>query len=243
MISAIRKFIKKLVCSNVNKQPLVIDKPESFEIKKVALCKEDINSKVVIFFEEQFSVEAKNKINNKKWILRYCIKKAWIDATISERFKKDSLIIKNKENIICFLEEQLHNNHYNICRDFNYWHNSVCESTIYNMRYGVWQKLINMTFKYLYCVKTQFPEFSAIWHSCHCPIDTIIAKQIYNKLKDKNVNECDLLISQKISKSDKNINWNNITKQDYLKLQNQIKSLCIDMGVVPIEFDFLYWGK
>ena len=111
------------------------------------------------------------------------------------------------------------------------------------MRYGVWQKLINMTFKYLYCVKDVFPEFYDIWGLCHCPIDTVIAKQIHSKLSEMNVKPSELVLSDKISKSDSFINWNYISKENYFKLQEQVIFICERDDIFPIEFDFLYWKK
>lgn len=243
-MAIIKKWINKIIGGNLKEfEHSDFMKPKFNEIKNSGDCKTDVKYKIAMFFENQFSVEAKKKKYDKEWMLHYCINKAWIDATISERFKKDSEIIKNKKEIICFLENQILNNQCEICDNFYQWHNSICERSVHNMRYGVWQKLINMTFKYLYCIESVFPEYSDVWCSCHCPIDTIISKQIYNKLKEKNIAAPELIISKKISKSDRDINWNNITKDDYLKLQNQIRLICKDLDICPIEFDFLYWEK
>ncbi len=201
----------------------------------------DIDERCEMFYEKYFSQEAKSNLCNKEWILHYCIKKAWIDATMSERFKSGSEIIKNKEYIIAFLEKELLNNQKFICENFEQWHNLICECKEYNMRYGVWQKLINMTFKYLYCIKEIFPEFSSVWGDCHCPIDTVIAKEIHDKLKKMGVSQSELVLSKKVSISDSVVNWNNITKTDYLKLQKQIKLICEEDDMCPIEFDFVYW--
>ena len=203
-----------------------------------------LEENVYYFYETQFSKEAKERVSDKWFILHYIVKnKAWRDATIRERFNRDSEIMKNKEKIIELIEDELLNNVENICCDYDGWHNSICELEIYNMRYGVWQKLINMTFKYLYCVKDIFPEFYDIWEMCHCPIDTVIAKQIHSKLSEMNVKQSELILSEKISKSDSIFNWNYISKQDYFKLQEQVAFICEAEDIYPVEFDFLYWKK
>ena len=78
---------------------------------------------------------------------------------------------------------------------------------------------------------------------CHCPIDTVIAKQIHNKLSEMNVKPSELILSDKISKSDLIINWNYISKKDYFKLQEQVALICENENIYPVEFDFLYWKK
>ena len=85
-------------------------------------------------------------------ILNYCIKKGWVDAAIYEKTKSPkSDIIINAEQI----KESLKNQIVKLSPTVEYdsWHNNLCLSKTYGMRYGIWQKLINMTFKYLYCFK------------------------------------------------------------------------------------------
>lgn len=203
-----------------------------------------IEENIYLFYDDQFSKEAKKHISNKEYIFHYIIEKcAWKDATIRERYNRDSEIIKNKELIIEFLEKELSNNVAGICSDYHKWHNKICTLNIFGMRYGVWQKFINMTFKYLYCVRDIFPEFNEIWKECHCPIDTVIAKQIHKKLLEMNIKTSELMLSDKISKSDSKINWNYICQKDYATIQEQVKQICNKENIYPIEFDFLYWKK
>lgn len=69
--------------------------------------------------------------------------------------------------------------------------------TDYGMRYGVWQKFINLVFKNLYCVNELFSEFKDIWSKCHCPIDTKIAKVLNEKLNGLNIPTDELELSYK----------------------------------------------
>ena len=78
---------------------------------------------------------------------------------------------------------------------------------------------------------------------CHCPIDTVIAKQIHSKLSAMKVKQTEHILSDKISKSSSIINWNHISKQDYIKLQEQVAFICEAENIYPVEFDFLYWKK
>ena len=200
----------------------------------------DLENKISAF-RDTFSCEAKNAINNKEFIMNYCLKnRAWKDTVIREKFIKESEVIKNKDNIIAILKNELVNNTTVICDDFDKWHDSLCSNNSYGMKYGLWQKFINMTFKNLFCVKTMFCEFDSIWDKCHCPIDTIISKSIYEQLKEMGVEKSELELSYKISQSDKEINWNNISQENYKKLQKQIGLICED-SITPLQFDFLFW--
>lgn len=201
------------------------------------------NDPNVAAFRNTFSRTAKAAISDKSYILEYCIsKRAWKDAVIRERFNANSPIKKNKTAIISFIINELTNNSDAICKDFNEWHNNICKSADYGMRYGVWQKLINMAFKYLYCVKDLFPEYENVWSQCHCPIDSVIAGQLYKQLKLLGLPEDELELSRKIYLSNK-ITWNYISEIDYKKFQNQVLTICKQQNITPLQFDFKYWNK
>lgn len=108
-----------------------------------------------------------------------------------------------------------------------------CDNTIgngnrYVTGFGLAQKLINMTFKYLYVfsdlifIDKPIPDFS----SCDCPLDSIILNGIpYNKTV-----------------------WSKFTKADYIKCQNKIsdllKSMTLDdelKSLGNMAYDFLNW--
>ncbi len=60
----------------------------------------------VIAFKNTFSKVAKSSIENKNYILDYCLtKRAWKDAVIREKFNSTSTIIKNKLDIITILKK------------------------------------------------------------------------------------------------------------------------------------------
>lgn len=66
--------------------------------------------KKITLFSNSFSIAAKEKLNNKEFILDYCLRnRAWRDTVIREKFNKDSEIIKNKDNIINILKDEIKN--------------------------------------------------------------------------------------------------------------------------------------
>ena len=94
--------------------------------------------------------------------------------------------------------------------------------------YGLAQKLINMTFKYLYVfsdlifVDKAIPDFS----SCDCPLDSIIIKKAHIK-------DCV---------------WSKLTEQQYLECQAKITELLnansLDLELSKLgnlAYDFINW--
>lgn len=203
----------------------------------------NITVRATEFINSQFSKRAKHELElkDKKFLIDYVLtKKAWRDATIRERFQKTSNIMVHKHEIIKILKNEITNNIDGICYDFDNWHKSICRIDDYDMRYGVWQKFINMTFKYLYCMKDLFPEFRSVWSKCHCPIDSIIAKRLNEQLKQIGASESDLELSYQIAHSGKT-NWNSINEENYEKFQKQVQQVCAINCITPLEFDFVYW--
>ena len=108
-----------------------------------------------------------------------------------------------------------------------------CDNTIgndnhYVTGFGLAQKLINMTFKYLYVfsnlifVDKAIPDFS----SCDCPLDSIIIKKAHIK-------DCI---------------WSKLTEQQYLECQAKITEL-LNANSLDLElsrlgnlaYDFINW--
>ena len=108
-----------------------------------------------------------------------------------------------------------------------------CDNTIgndnhYVTGFGLAQKLINMTFKYLYVfsdlifVDKAIPDFS----SCDCPLDSIIIKKAHIK-------DCV---------------WSKLTEQQYLECQAKITELLnansLDLELSKLgnlAYDFINW--
>ena len=176
-------------------------------------------------------------------ILNYCIKKGWVDAAIYEKTKSPkSDIIINAEQI----KESLKNQIVKLSPTVEYdsWHNNLCLSKTYGMRYGIWQKLINMTFKYLYCFKDvpSVRDRNLHWEDFHCPIDSIIAANILDIMNNYNIPDNDRLIESISCNGSCKVSWNNISKDQYKKVQEIIQNLC-EIGGIPSKlfFDFIYW--
>lgn len=195
------------------------------------------------FYEGRaFNKEAK-KCSNEDELLDYCIAKAWQDAISRERYKGkgNSEILSNAEQIKRQLKTELTANLTRVEADFDAWHKNMCANDSYGMRCGLWQKFINMAFKYMYCaheMKGVFCKYENILHACHCPVDSVIAQKTCKRLA-----ECDscygLLKSIARNGSD---NWNSLSYEQYLEVQSAIKRLAEEEGLTALEYDFVHWG-
>lgn len=129
------------------------------------------------FVELTFSKEWKKKLSEKSYsdkdLIKYCLSKAWLDAIIYVRKKNspsDSTILANAEEIKERLFDNIDSSAWG--NDFDAWHDNMCSNTDFGMRYGVWQKFINMSFKYMYCINDKLENpIKLDFKECHIPLD------------------------------------------------------------------------
>ena len=182
----------------------------------------------------------------------YAINKAWADATIRERMEgRISPIIANAVSIKAMLNAELTPANIPIINaNFNFWHNRMCSDASYGMRYGIWQKFINMTFKYLYCFEALGSTHIGInWNECHCPIDSVIARRAAGLLLTYGIPDPHNIATSIAKHGDRyGVTWNNITNSapifQYNVFQDTINDLCLrQIPNIPSKlfFDFLYW--
>lgn len=202
-----------------------------------------MNERVSQKYVEEFKNGSYQHINlsktSKKELSEIIVRKAFKDAISGERYKgrNESQILRNADKIKEILLKELTDKKDEIINNFDNWHNSICSKTDYGMRYGVWQKLVNMTFKHIYCVKDFYPEFSGVWDKCHCPLDSNTIASVFFLLRaerfsgTKNPNEL----------KNKNINWNSISEEDYKDIQQKIGYICNKYGISKLEYDFVMW--
>lgn len=213
------------------------DSPRTFKRS----IKDEINT-----FNSSNNPDIQAKAQDK--VLDHAITKAWGEAMQSERFKgkAGSTILQNKEELIKTLKDAIKNPVYG---DFDSWHDTMCQNTDYGTRYGVWQKFINILFKYLYCANVMtngkmFSEFNSIWSKCYCPVDSVIAKKLYVLMSKHNFTDEEKELVKSISKNGA-INWNNIDRDNYRLFQDIVARCCQYEGIdiSKLEFDFLYWDS
>lgn len=177
-------------------------------------------------------------------VLLYCLRKGWSDAIARERFTQHSKIIANAPTIIASLRKGIVELSESVF-DFESWHNSLCMSSEFGMRYGVWQKFINMTLKYLYCFK-DVPSIKGRipWNKLHCPIDSVIAGQAFLIMQYLGIADTDKIIESIAKNGLFGVSWNNINKDEYEHVQSTVSDLC-KLQHIPskLAFDFIYWSR
>lgn len=120
-------------------------------------------------------------------------------------------------------------------KDFNIQHNKMCED-LNNMlidfryadtSYGKAQKIINMTFKYLYCLNTTNIYEKEIFQKCHMPLDSFTLEWCRRYLNDKP------------EELNSDTSWSGIKGGLYVSLQREIKNLLY----YPLYAEFIIWPE
>ena len=128
--------------------------------------------------------------------------------------------------------------------DCDFDHDSYCKLLVdsYAMHYGQAQKIVNMAFKYLYCIAKDSSLLTK-FDNCHMPLDGIMLEWLYRNAKDEN--------GKKVLKKSKIGPWSKMEKgskkQSYDKdgyyTYSYYQSLLLKhfKNQKPLELDFEYW--
>ena len=104
----------------------------------------------------------------------------------------------------------------------------------YEMSFGQAQKIINMAFKYLYCIAGG--ELKKRFDNCHMPLDGIMLEWIHRNITDDNGN--------KLKKAEA---WSKLPKGDvnkvgsYMYYKEHVDSYCKKTHKSPLQLDFENW--
>ena len=184
------------------------------------------------FLESSVLGQSTNKCCPSEVIIK-CIELAYSDMMTAGRYYSASFL-NDKKEICSATNSAITESNFvfsrKIIEDISllFCDNTIGNGNRYVTGFGLAQKLINMTFKYLYVfsdlifIDKPIPDFS----SCDCPLDSIILNGIpYNKTV-----------------------WSKFPKADYIKCQNKIsdslKSMTLDdelKSLGNMAYDFLNW--
>lgn len=184
------------------------------------------------FLESSLIGQSINK-NNPNEVQLKCISLAYKDMMTAGRYYS-SLFSHTREQICHATNEEIKNCDYAFSKDLIqntsllFCNDIIGSGNKYVTGYGLAQKLINMTFKYLYIfsdhifIEHSVPDFSL----CDCPLDSIILE----------------------AASIKGLVWSKLTAQQYQdcqdKISNLLKSKPLDSELSKLgnlAFDFLSW--
>ena len=184
------------------------------------------------FLESSVLGQSTNKCCPSEVIIK-CIELAYSDMMTAGRYYSASFLNDKKEFCSATNSAITESNFVfsrKIIKDISllFCDNTIGNDNHYVTGFGLAQKLINMTFKYLYVfsdlifVDKAIPDFS----SCDCPLDSIIIKKAHIK-------DCV---------------WSKLTEQQYLECQAKITELLnansLDLELSKLgnlAYDFINW--
>lgn len=140
-----------------------------------------------------------------------------------------------KTDFFKYIAKMIYNIFQNHENDFDKQHEHICiylnnklkESGYNDISYGKAQKIINMTFKYLYCLNTNNIYEEEIFQKCHMPLDSFTLEWCRRYLKDKPTT----------LKSD--TSWSGMEYELYKSLQEKIK----EQLSYPLYAEFIIWPE
>lgn len=184
------------------------------------------------FLESSVLGQSTNKCCPSEVIIK-CIELAYSDMITAGRYYSASFL-NDKKEICSATNSAITESNFvfsrKIIKDISllFCDNTIGNDNHYVTGFGLAQKLINMTFKYLYVfsdlifVDKAIPDFS----SCDCPLDSIIIKKAHIK-------DCV---------------WSKLTEQQYLECQAKITELLnansLDLELSKLgnlAYDFINW--
>ena len=157
---------------------------------------------------------------------------------------------------------------------FDVFHGKVCKKLKEcfpeketNITYGQTQKIVNMAFKYLYCLFYKYGKLKeGQFAACHMPLDSFSLEWFKRKFKEKNFSNLD-----SYSENNKELPENLFTKKGEKKLKAEsigswssmqtweedckkqeypyefyahvIKQYCKENSITPLQLDFIVWSK
>lgn len=133
--------------------------------------------------------------------------------------------------------------------DFDDWHHEMCEKfracfndNFENLQYGKAQKIVNMTFKNIYCLNGAESK-EAYFEHCHMPLDSLSLEWVYRTMKPTNKEK---YTREKIPAWSKlrYENEGNAPKLSYKSIQEDIRKHFENSNEwTPLKAEFVIWPQ
>ena len=137
-------------------------------------------------------------------------------------------------------EKKFKESHIRLC---NAWINSFEDGSSLGT-YGKAQKIVNMTFKYLYCC-TNIDNFENHFKYCHMPLDSFTLEWCKRNIQEIDPNKIGSWSKMKDEKSDTYKESKNIEKYSYHYYVARIKDYVAinKIELTPLQLEFIIWPK
>lgn len=236
-----------------------------------------LDAAVERFYNVHIKEANKLKYNGKDNIIKYSLKKAWAPAFSGVARRKPEKFSKDHKDAINSYKTTLENELYqdidsgkcnagNWVSDFCTTHSNnmyehiqeykkekKCSFSIETSYFGIVQKYVNITLKYLYCFyKKDVANYTKykldekyddeFFKKCHCPVDNFIRASIESNFiatkKEKSSHEDWLKTIANIGET----TWSFMDKKEYKAFQAIVETICQKENIESkLFFDFLYW--
>ena len=174
---------------------------------------------------------------------------------------------EKRKEVLGWLSEEFSNLFRNTPADFDFqkWHHETCESFLdkfddaiegvyQEIKYGKAQKIVNMTFKYLYCFGGA-EKYNNIFKQCHMPIDSFTLNWYWLEIIKTGYIKSDT--GKKILKDQLPNSWSDMTEEQYDAIQKNIEAYLedgkkqykiSDEGLIPLPSkpfyaEFIIWAE
>ena len=137
-------------------------------------------------------------------------------------------------------EKKFKESHIRLC---NAWINSFEDGSSLGT-YGKAQKIVNMTFKYLYCC-TNIDNFENHFKYCHMPLDSFTLEWCKRNIQEIDPNKIGSWSKMKDEKSDTYKESKNIEKYSYHYYVARIRDYVAinKIELTPLQLEFIIWPK
>lgn len=137
-------------------------------------------------------------------------------------------------------EKKFKESHIRLC---NAWINSFEDGSSLGT-YGKAQKIVNMTFKYLYCC-TNIDNFENHFKYCHMPLDSFTFEWCKRNIQEIDPNKIGSWSKMKDEKSDTYKESKNIEKYSYHYYVARIRDYVAinKIELTPLQLEFIIWPK
>lgn len=162
-----------------------------------------------------------------------------LSAKFEEYFKAPE---KNKDDFNAWHEQ--------CCKEFQTEYNKLLEGKYHKIKYGKAQKIVNMTFKYLFCY-VDADRYIGHFQYCHMPLDSFTLTWYRREAKKYMKQNGELWYQDNKNRVD-NLTWSDMEEEEYIKIQEDISKILVNYKIkignqeIPLpenslEAEFFVW--